>query len=81
MSKENKGISLFHIAVGAGILAVAAVGVAALVPRRRWAMAGDAIKGALEWPAISAVALWAASLWNDAPRAPQFDDLRPYDEF
>ena len=81
MSKENKGISLFHIAVGAGILAVAAVGVAALVPRRRWAMAGDAIKGALEWPAISAVALWAASLWNNAPRAPQFDDLRPYDEF
>jgi hypothetical protein len=81
MSKENKGISLFHIAVGAGILAVAAVGVAALVPRRRWAMAGDAIKGALEWPAISAVALWAASLWNEAPRAPQFDDLRPYDEF
>ena len=81
MSKESKGISLFHIAVGAGILAVAAVGVAALVPRRRWAMAGDAIKGALEWPAISAVALWAASLWNDAPRAPQFDDLRPYDEF
>ena len=44
-------------------------------------MAGDAIKGALEWPAISAVALWAASLWNEAPRAPQFDDLRPYDEF
>jgi hypothetical protein len=81
MSKENKGISLFHIAVGAGILAVAAVGVAALVPRRRWAMAGDAIRGALEWPAISAVALWAASLWNEAPRAPQFDDLRPYDEF
>ena len=81
MSKDSKGISLFHIAVGAGIIAVAAVGVAALVPRRRWAMAGDAIKGALEWPAISAVALWAASLWNDAPRAPQFDDLRPYDEF
>jgi len=39
------------------------------------------MKGALEWPVIGAVALWAASLWNDVPRAPQFDDLRPYDEF
>ena len=81
MSKDNKGISLLHLAVGAGIIAVAAVGVATLVPKRRWAMAGDAIKGALEWPAFGAVALWAASLWNDAPRAPQFNDLRPYDEF
>lgn len=82
MSKNNdKGISLLHLAIGAGIVAVAAVGVAALVPKRRWAMAGDAIKGALEWPAISAVAIWAASLWNEAPRAPQFNDLRPYDDF
>jgi hypothetical protein len=81
MSNDNKGISLLHLAIGAGIVAVAAVGVAALVPKRRWAMAGDAIKGALEWPAISAVALWAASLWNEAPRAPQFNDLRPYDDF
>ena len=81
MSNDSKGISLIHLAVGAGIIAVAAVGVAALVPKRRWAMAGVAIKGALEWPAIGAVTLWAASLWNDAPRAPQFNDLRPYDEF
>ena len=82
MSKNNdKGISLLHLAIGAGIVAVAAVGVAALVPKRRWAMAGDAIKGALEWPAISAVAIWAASLWNEAPRAPQFNDMRPYDDF
>ena len=64
---------------------MAAVGVAALVPRSRWAAAGDAIadatKGALEWPVIAAVTLWATSLWNETPRAPQFDDLRPYDEF
>ena len=81
MTEERKGISLFHIAVGAGILAVAAVGVAAFVPRRRWAIAGDALKGALDWPVISAVTLWAASLWNSEPRAPQFNDLRPYDDF
>ena len=81
MSEDRKGISLLHLALGAGLLAVAAVGVAAFVPRRRWAVAGDAMRGALEWPMVSAVTLWAASLWNAAPRAPQFDDLRPYDEF
>ncbi len=81
MTEDRKGISLLHLAIGAGVLAVAAVGVAALVPRSRWAAAGDAMKGALEWPVIGAVALWAASFWNDVPRAPQFDDLRPYDEF
>ena len=81
MTEDRKGISLLHLAIGAGVLAVAAVGVAALVPRSRWAAAGDAMKGALEWPVISAVTLWATSLWNDTPRAPQFDDLRPYDEF
>jgi hypothetical protein len=81
MTEDRKGISLIHLAVGAGILAVAAVSVAAFVPRRRWAVAGDAMRGALEWPVVSAITLWAASLWNSAPRAPQFDDLRPYDEF
>jgi hypothetical protein len=81
MTEDRKGISLFHLAVGAGLIAVAAVGVAAFVPRRRWAMAGDALKGALDWPMVSAVTLWAASLWNSEPKAPQFNDLRPYDEF
>jgi hypothetical protein len=81
MSEDRKGISLFHLAIGAGVLAVAAVGVAALVPRSRWAAAGDAMKGALEWPVIGAVALWATSLFNETPRAPQFNDLRPYDDF
>jgi hypothetical protein len=81
MAEERKGISLFHIAVGAGLLAVAAVSVAAFVPRRRWAMAGDALKGALDWPVISAATLWAASLWSSEPKAPQFNDLRPYDDF
>jgi len=81
MTEERKGISLFHLAVGAGIIAVAAVGVATLVPKSRWAKAGDALKGALDWPVVSALTLWAASLWNSEPRAPQFNDLRPYDEF
>jgi hypothetical protein len=81
MTEDRKGINLFHLAVGAGIIAVAAVGVATLVPKSRWAKAGDVLKGALDWPMVSAVTLWAASLWNSAPRAPQFNDLRPYDEF
>ena len=81
MAEERKGISFMHLALGAGLIAVAAVGVAAFVPRRRWAMAGGALKGALEWPLVNAVTLWAAGLWNETPRAPQFDDLRPYDEF
>ena len=81
MAEERKGISLFHIAVGAGILAVATVGVVAFVPKRRWAQVGDAMKGALEWPVISVITLWAASLWNSEPQAPQFNDLRPYDDF
>ncbi len=81
MTEDRKGVSLVHLAIGAGVLAVAAVGVATLVPRRRWAEAGDAIKGALEWPAVAGVALWLGSLMQDSPRAPQFNDMRPYDEF
>ena len=81
MTEDRKGVSLFHLAVGAGIIAVAAVGVATLVPKSRWTRAGDTLKGALDWPLVSAAVLWAASLWNDGPRAPQFNDLRPYDEF
>jgi len=81
MTEDRKGVSLVHLAIGAGVIAVAAVGVATLVPRRRWAEAGDAIKGALELPAIAGVAVWLGSLLQDSPRAPQFNDMRPYDEF
>lgn len=81
MTEERKGISLLHLAVGAGLIAVAAVGVAAFVPKSRWARAGDTLKGALDWPLVSVVTLWLASLWNAEPQAPQFNDLRPYDEF
>ena len=81
MTEDRKGVSLVHLAIGAGVIAVAAVGVAALVPRRRWAMAGDAIKGALEWPAIAGIGVWLGTMLQDAPRAPQFDDMRPYDDF
>ena len=81
MTEDRKGVSLVHLAIGAGVIAVAAVGVAALVPRSRWAAAGDAIKGALEWPAIAGVGLWLGSMLQDSPRAPQFNDMRPYDEF
>jgi hypothetical protein len=30
---------------------------------------------------VSALTLWAASLWNSEPQAPRFNELRPYDEF
>ena len=63
MTEDRKGISLFHLAVGAGIVAAAAVGVAAFVPKRRRVMAGDALRGALEWPGVGAVAPRATSLW------------------
>jgi hypothetical protein len=81
MTEDRKGVSLVHLAIGAGVIAVAAVGVATLVPRRRWTEAGDAIKGALEWPLIAGAGVWLASLLQDSPRAPQFNDMRPYDDF
>ena len=72
-----------RLAVGASVVAAAAVGVAVLVPRRRWAAMAAPLKGALELPVAAAIAAWAAGLWHDlnAPTPPAFDDLRPFDEF
>ena len=83
MSEENKGISYTKLALGAGLLAVAAVGVAAFVPRRRLTAITEPLSGLAKTPMAVAVTAWALSLWNDvtAPQAPVFDDLRPFDEF
>lgn len=83
MVEDTKGSNLARLAVGAGVIAVAALGVAVFVPRSRWARMAAPLKGALELPVAAAVAAWAAGLWRElnAPTPPVFDDLRPFDEF
>jgi hypothetical protein len=83
MAEEQKGSSLLRLALGAGILAAAAVGVAVFVPRRRWQAVAAPLKGLAATPAVAAMTAWALNLWGDmtAPSPPVFDDLRPFDEF
>jgi hypothetical protein len=83
MAEDSKGINYVRLAVGAGILAVAAVSVALFVPRRRLAFVTEPLAGIGKLPIAAAVTAWAMSLWHDAtaPQAPVFDDLRPFDEF
>ncbi len=82
MSQEKR-TNYVRLAVGAGVLAVAAVGLAIFVPRRRWAAMAAPFRGVLESPMAVAVTAWAASLWHDATQSgpPAFNDLRPFDEF
>jgi hypothetical protein len=83
MAEDSKGINYARLAVGAGLLAVAAVSVAVFVPRRRLAFVTEPLAGIAKLPVAAAVTAWAMSLWHDAtaPQAPVFDDLRPFDEF
>jgi hypothetical protein len=83
MAEDSKGINYVRLAVGAGLLAVAAVSVAVFVPRRRLAFVTEPLAGIAKLPMAAAVTAWAMSLWHDAtaPQAPVFDDLRPFDEF
>lgn len=80
---ESKGPNYFRLALGAGLLAAAAVGVAAFVPRRHFAFVTEPLADLARSPAALAVAAWATGLWRDAtaPQAPAFNDLRPFDEF
>jgi hypothetical protein len=82
MAEEQKGSSLLRLALGAGLLAAAAVSVAVFVPRRRWQAVAAPLRGAAV-PAFAAVTAWAVNLWDEvtAPTPPVFDDLRPFDEF
>lgn len=83
MADESKGFNYARLALGAGILAVAAVGVAAFVPRKKLAVVTEPLTNLAKLPVAAAMTAWAMGLWNDAtaPRAPVFDDLRPFDEF
>jgi hypothetical protein len=83
MADEGKGINYVRFALGAGLLAAAAIGVAAFVPRRRLAMVTEPLGNLARLPVAAAVTAWAMGLWHEAtaPQAPVFDDLRPFDEF
>ena len=83
MADESKGTNYLRLALGAGLLAVAAVGVVMFVPRRRLAFVTQPLGELAKLPMAAAVTAWAVSLWRDAtaPQAPVFDDLRPFDEF
>jgi hypothetical protein len=83
MAEDSRGYNYAKLALGAGLLAAAAIGVAAFVPRRRLAMVTEPLAGLARLPVAAAVTAWAMSLWHDAtaPQAPVFDDLRPFDEF
>ena len=83
MAEENKGTNYARLALGAGLLAVAAVSVAVFVPRRRLAFVTEPLAGLAKLPIAAAVTAWAVGVWHEAtaPQAPVFDDLRPFDEF
>jgi hypothetical protein len=83
MAEDSRGFNYTRLALGAGLLAVAAVGVAAFVPRRKLAIVTEPLSNLAKLPVAAAVTAWAMGLWHDAtaPRAPVFDDLRPFDEF
>ena len=83
MAEEHKGTNYAKLALGAGLLAAAAVSVASFVPRRRLAFVTEPLAGLAKLPLAAAVTAWAVGLWHDAtaPQAPVFDDLRPFDEF
>jgi hypothetical protein len=83
MAEEQKGSNLLRLALGAGLLAAAAVSVAIFVPRRRWQAVLAPVQGLAATPVAAAVTAWAIKLWADvtAPTPPVFDDLRPFDEF
>lgn len=83
MAEESKGPNYVRLAVGAGLLAAAALGVAIFVPRRRLAFVTEPLAQLAKLPMAAAVTAWAMNLWHDAtaPQAPVFDDLRPFDEF
>jgi hypothetical protein len=83
MAEELKGTNYARLALGAGLLAAAAVSVAVFVPRRRLAFVTEPLASLVKLPVAAAVTAWAMGLWHEAtaPQAPVFDDLRPFDEF
>ena len=80
---DGKGTNYIRLAIGAGVLAAAAVGLALFVPRRRWVAMAEPFQGLLKSPLAVAMTAWAAGLWHEATQSgpPVFNDLRPFDEF
>jgi hypothetical protein len=83
MAEENTGPNYLKLALGAGLIAAAAIGVAAFVPRKKLAVVTEPLSNLAKLPLAAAVTAWAVGLWQQAtaPQAPVFDDLRPFDEF
>jgi hypothetical protein len=83
MAEQGRGVNYAKLALGAGLLAAAAVSIAIFVPRRRLAAVTEPLAQLGKLPVAAAVTAWAVRLWQDAtaPSAPVFDDLRPFDEF
>ena len=83
MAEDQKTLNYTRLALGAGLLAAAAVSIAVFVPRRRLAVVTEPFVNLSKLPAAAAITAWALRLWQDAtaPTAPVFDDLRPFDEF
>jgi hypothetical protein len=83
MAQDTSGPNYARLALGAGILAAAAIGVAAFVPRRHLATVTEPLAGLAKLPVAAAITAWVMGLWHEvtAPQAPVFDDLRPFDEF
>ena len=83
MAEQDRGVKYARLAIGAGLLAAAAVSIAVFVPRRRLAFVTEPLVQLGKLPVAAAVTAWAVRLWQDAtePQAPVFDDLRPFDEF
>ena len=48
MADDDRGSNYVRLAVGAGVLAAAAVGLAVFVPRRRWAAMAEPFRGGAE---------------------------------
>ena len=83
MAEQSRGVNYARLALGAALLAAAAVSIAVFVPRRRHAVITEPLAQLRKLPVAAAVTAWAVRLWQDAtaPQAPVFDDLRPFDEF
>ena len=81
--RDDRGTNYVRLAVGAGVIAAAAVGLALFVPRRRWVAMAEPFKGLLKAPLAVAMTAWVAGLWHEATQSgpPVFDDMRPFDEF
>ena len=55
MADEDRGSNYLRLALGAGVLAAAAVGLAVFVPRRRWVAMAEPFRAALKSPMAMAM--------------------------